>query len=87
MIWNASGALESGMAYQQKWNEDSDTPTYPLKIAFKSQITHVGTSALCFFVGLKRSSREEHDLSLSLSPWHTPVTQQLTGPTDQQPSA
>lgn len=68
-------------------NEDSDTPTYPLKIAFKSQITQIGTSGLCFFVGLKRSSREEHDLSLSLSPLHTPVTQQLTGPTDQQPSA
>lgn len=51
-------------------NEDSDTPTYPLKIAFKSQITHIGTSGLCFFVGLKKSSREEHDLSLSLSITH-----------------
>lgn len=48
-------------------NEDSDTPTYPLKIAFKSQIIHVGTSGLCFFVGLKRSSREEHDISLSMT--------------------
>ena len=86
MIWKCFGGtgIWYGLSAKNEHvrNEDSDTPTYPLKIAFKSQIIHVGTSGLCFFVGLKRSSREEHDISLS--PWHTPVTQQLTGPTDQQ---